>query len=167
MSWLRLLVFAVACLVCEGARRAHSLYSARDTFGYYTRSEMGRSAATIAPPGISYAQTYSSVCLGSSHPTVVSTLRHRVHPVPVPMPYPRKRQALWSRTTRQRYASASRTCSTKGTRTCNAKALVVVVIVVVLTLTRIFKSVVTEQALVTLERKNTPGKNTSKPKVVH
>ena len=39
--------------------------------------------------------------------------------------------------------------------------------VVVLTLTRIIKSVVTGQAAVTLELRNTPGKNTNKPKVVH
>ena len=44
---------------------------------------------------------------------------------------------------------------------------VVVVVVVVLTLTRIIKSVVTGQAPVTLELRNTPGKNTNKPKVVH
>ena len=43
----------------------------------------------------------------------------------------------------------------------------VVVAVVVLTLTRITKSVVTGQAPVTLELRNTPGKNTNKPKVVH
>ena len=36
--------------------------------------------------------------------------------------------------------------------------VVVVVVVVVLTLTRIIKSVVTGQAPVTLERRNTPGK---------
>ena len=36
----------------------------------------------------------------------------------------------------------------------------IVVVVVVLTLTRIVKSVVTGQAPVTLELKNTPGKNT-------
>ena len=40
----------------------------------------------------------------------------------------------------------------------------VVVVVVVLTLTRIIKSVVTGQALVTLELRNTPGKNTHNPK---
>ena len=40
------------------------------------------------------------------------------------------------------------------------------VVVVVLTLTRIIKSVVTGQAPVTLELRNTPGKNTQ-PKVVH
>ena len=48
---------------------------------------------------------------------------------------------------------------------------VVVVVVVgggvgVLTLTRIIKSVVAEQAPVTLELRNTPGKNTNRPKVV-
>ena len=43
-----------------------------------------------------------------------------------------------------------------------------IVIVVVLTLTRIIKSVVTGQAPVTLELRNTPGKNTHNPtKVVH
>ena len=42
----------------------------------------------------------------------------------------------------------------------------IVVVVVVLTLTRIIKSVVTRQALVTLEWRNTPGKIT-KPQVVH
>ena len=41
-----------------------------------------------------------------------------------------------------------------------------VVVVVVLTLTRIIKSVVTVQAPVTLELRNTPGKHTQ-PKVVH
>ena len=40
-------------------------------------------------------------------------------------------------------------------------------LVVVLTLTRIIKSVVTGQAPVTVELRNTPGKNTIKPKVVH
>ena len=39
--------------------------------------------------------------------------------------------------------------------------MVVVVVVVVLTLTRIVKSVVTGQAPVTLELRNTPGKNTN------
>ena len=43
----------------------------------------------------------------------------------------------------------------------------VVVVFVVLTLTRIIKSVVTGQAPVTLELRNTLGKNTNKPKVVH
>ena len=38
---------------------------------------------------------------------------------------------------------------------------VVVVVVVVLTLTRIIKSVVTGQAPVNLELRNTPGKNTN------
>ena len=38
---------------------------------------------------------------------------------------------------------------------------------VVLTSTRIIKSVVTGQAPVTLELRNTPGKNTNKPKVAH
>ena len=42
-----------------------------------------------------------------------------------------------------------------------------VFIVVVLTLTRIIESVVTGQAPVTLELRNTPGKNANKPKVVH
>ena len=42
----------------------------------------------------------------------------------------------------------------------------VVVVVVVLILTRTVKSVVTEQAPVTLELRNTPGKNANKPKVV-
>ena len=41
-----------------------------------------------------------------------------------------------------------------------------VVVVVVLTLTRIIKSVVTGQAPVTLELRNTPGRK-HKPKVVH
>ena len=40
------------------------------------------------------------------------------------------------------------------------------VVVVVLTSTHIIKSVVTGQAPVTLEWKNTPGENTNKPKVV-
>ena len=44
--------------------------------------------------------------------------------------------------------------------------VVFVVVVVVLTSTRIVKSVVTRQAPVTLELRNTPGKNTNKPKVV-
>ena len=43
-------------------------------------------------------------------------------------------------------------------------ALVVVVVVVVFTLTRIIKSVVTGQAPVTLELRNTPGKNTHNPR---
>ena len=41
--------------------------------------------------------------------------------------------------------------------------IVVVVVVVVLTLTRIIRSVVTGQAPVTLELRNTPGKNTHNP----
>ena len=41
------------------------------------------------------------------------------------------------------------------------------VVVFVLTLTRIIKSEVTGQAPVTLELRNTPGKNTNKPKVEH
>ena len=41
------------------------------------------------------------------------------------------------------------------------------VVVVVLTLTRIIKSVATGQAPVTRELRNTPGKNTNNPKVVH
>ena len=44
------------------------------------------------------------------------------------------------------------------------------IVVVVLTLTRIIKSVITGQAPVTLELRNTPipqGKHTNKPKVVH
>ena len=45
--------------------------------------------------------------------------------------------------------------------------VVVVVVVVVLTLTRIIKSVVTGQAPVTLELRNTPGKTHTQPKVVH
>ena len=40
------------------------------------------------------------------------------------------------------------------------------VVVIVLTLTRVIKSLVTGQAPVTLEWRNTPGKKT-KPKVVH
>ena len=40
----------------------------------------------------------------------------------------------------------------------------IVVVVVVLTLTRIIKSVVTGQAPVTLELRNTPGKNTHNPR---
>ena len=43
-------------------------------------------------------------------------------------------------------------------------SLVVVVVVVVLTLTRIIKSVVTGQAPVTLDLRNTPGKNTHNPR---
>ena len=43
----------------------------------------------------------------------------------------------------------------------------VVVVVVVLTLTRIIKSVVTGQAPVTLELRNTSGKTHTRPKVVH
>ena len=46
-------------------------------------------------------------------------------------------------------------------------AMNVVVVVVVLTLTRIFKSVVTGQAPVTPELRNTPGKKRKQPKVVH
>ena len=45
--------------------------------------------------------------------------------------------------------------------------IVVVVVVVVFILTRIIKSVVTGQAPVTLELRNTPGKTHTKPKVVH
>ena len=41
-----------------------------------------------------------------------------------------------------------------------------VVVLVVLTLTRIIKSVVTGQAPVTLELRNTPGKTHTQPKVV-
>ena len=43
----------------------------------------------------------------------------------------------------------------------------VVVVVVVLTLTRIIKSVVTGQAPVTLELRNTPGKTHTQPGGVH
>ena len=43
----------------------------------------------------------------------------------------------------------------------------IVVVVVVLTLTRIIKSVVTGQAPVTLELRNTPGEKHTQPKVVH
>ena len=46
-------------------------------------------------------------------------------------------------------------------------AVVVVVVFVVVTFTRIISSVVTGQAQVPLEWKNTTGKNTSKPKAVH
>ena len=45
--------------------------------------------------------------------------------------------------------------------------VVVIVVVFVVTLTRIIKSVVTGQAPVTLELRNTPGENKNKPKVVH
>ena len=41
------------------------------------------------------------------------------------------------------------------------------VVVVVLTSTRVIKSVVTGQAPVTLELRNTPGKAHTQPKVVH
>ena len=52
--------------------------------------------------------------------------------------------------------------------TAGVHHVVVVVVVVVLTLTRIIKSVVTRQALATLEWRNTPRKNTqTKSKVVH
>ena len=44
---------------------------------------------------------------------------------------------------------------------------VVVVVVVVLTLTRIVKYVVTRQAPVTLELRNTPGKNTNQRWYAH
>ena len=48
---------------------------------------------------------------------------------------------------------------------CSLSAVaLVVVVVVVLTLTRIIKSVVTGQAPVTLELRNTPGKNTNNPR---
>ena len=40
-------------------------------------------------------------------------------------------------------------------------------VVVVITFTRIIKFAVTGQAPVTLELRNTPGKNTSKPKVIY
>ena len=46
-------------------------------------------------------------------------------------------------------------------------SLLFVVVVVFLTLTRIIKSVVTGQAPVTLELRNTPGKKHTQPKVVH
>ena len=49
-------------------------------------------------------------------------------------------------------------------RTRQVFSTVVVVVVVVFTLTRIIKSVVTGQAPVTLELRNTPGKNTTQPK---
>ena len=45
--------------------------------------------------------------------------------------------------------------------------MIFLVVVVVLTLTRIIKSVVTGQASVTLELRNTPGKTHTQPKVVH
>ena len=40
-------------------------------------------------------------------------------------------------------------------------------LLVVLTLARIIKSVITGQAPVALELRNTPGKNTNKPNAVH
>ena len=49
----------------------------------------------------------------------------------------------------------------KGHETGNISVVVVVVVVVVLTLTRIIKSVVTGQAPLTLELRNTLGKNTN------
>ena len=45
--------------------------------------------------------------------------------------------------------------------------VVVVAVVVVPTLTRIIKSVITGQAPVTMPLRNTPGKTTNKPIVVH
>ena len=54
----------------------------------------------------------------------------------------------------------------RGSYTVIVVVVVVAVVVVVLTLTRIIKSVVTGQAPVTLELRNTSGKNTNKPKVV-
>ena len=64
----------------------------------------------------------------------------------------------------------SRLCEDEApSRTQQASAVVVVVIVVVvvvLTLTRIVKSVVTGQAPVTPELRNTPGKKHTQPKVV-
>ena len=45
--------------------------------------------------------------------------------------------------------------------------VVVVVVVVAITLSRIIKSVLTRQAPVTLEWKNTPGKTQSKPNMIH
>ena len=58
------------------------------------------------------------------------------------------------------------------TRTINFRRdeihlLIYQAVVVVLTLPRIIKSVVTGQAPVTLELRNTPGKNTNKPNAVH
>ena len=59
-------------------------------------------------------------------------------------------------------------CFIAGDRWYIIVVVVVVVVVVVLTLTRIIKSVVTGQAPVTLELRNTPGKNTHTTlKVVH
>ena len=49
-------------------------------------------------------------------------------------------------------------------RTATILLLLLVVVVVVLTLTRTIKSVVTGQAPVTLELRNTPGKNTHNPR---
>ena len=46
----------------------------------------------------------------------------------------------------------------------NYTAVVVVVVVVLTLITRIIKSVVTGQAPVTLELRNTPGKNTHNPR---
>ena len=59
--------------------------------------------------------------------------------------------------------------TTKGYQTSINQENAHVVVVVVLTLTRIIKSVVTGQAPVTLELRNTParGKTQTKPKVVH
>ena len=59
------------------------------------------------------------------------------------------------------------TVLTKYVRGSTTHSMVVVVVVVVLTFSRMIKSVVTGQAPVTLELRNTPGKNTNKPKVVH
>ena len=53
-----------------------------------------------------------------------------------------------------------------GPQTTQAPTVRSVVVVVVLTLTRIIKSVVTEQAPVTVKLRNTPEKK-HKPKVVH
>ena len=55
------------------------------------------------------------------------------------------------------------TCSRRLSRV-SAPLVVVVVVVVVITLTCVVKSVVTGQALVTLELRNTPGKNTNNPR---
>ena len=68
------------------------------------------------------------------------------------------------KTLNMKRAKRLRTVLGGGTRIL---ALAHTVVVVVLTLTRIIKSGVTGQAPVTLELRNTPGKNTNKPKVVH
>ena len=65
------------------------------------------------------------------------------------------------------YTYFLRTVTLKGRNRQGRDHRLLANVVVVLTLTRTIKSVVTGQAPAAVEMRNTPGKNTNKPKVVH